>query len=225
MRRASQIAVRDYPQVKKSARPFLRPCPTSARGHRGRVFRRLLDEAVRLVRRGRIPSVAEVAQSAGVSRATAYRYFPSRSKLVSAVIAEALAPVRRAVPQEGDAKQRLHELLDRTYSRFHEYEPHMRAALQLALEHQSLEAAGLLEEEPFRRGQRTEILATTIAPLKGEAESEEDYQRLLRALAVVYGIEPMVILKDICGASDRETEAVVRWMMDALVDAALREST
>jgi hypothetical protein len=31
-----------------------------------------------------------------------------------------------------------------------------------------------------------------------------------------------VILKDICGASDSETEAVVRWMMDALVDAALR---
>jgi hypothetical protein len=33
----------------------------------------------------------------------------------------------------------------------------------------------------------------------------------------------MVILKDICGATDRETEVVVRWMMDALVDAALRE--
>jgi hypothetical protein len=34
----------------------------------------------------------------------------------------------------------------------------------------------------------------------------------------------MIILKDICGATDRETEAVVRWMMDALVDAALREA-
>ena len=33
----------------------------------------------------------------------------------------------------------------------------------------------------------------------------------------------MVILKDICGASERETEAAVRWMMDALVDAALRD--
>jgi AcrR family transcriptional regulator len=208
--------------VKKSARPFYE-LPDLGRGHRGRVFRRLLDEAVRLVRRGRIPSVAEVAQSAGVSRATAYRYFPSRSKLVSAVIAEALAPVRRAVPQQGDPKQRLHELLDRTYSRFHDFEPHMRAALQLALEHQSLEAAGLLEEEPFRRGQRTEILATTIAPLKKRL-SKKTYDRLLRALAVVYGIEPMVILKDICGAGDRETEAVVRWMMDALVDAALRDS-
>ena len=27
------------------------------------------------------------------------------------------------------------------------------------------------------------------------------------------------------GAIDRETEAVVRWMMDALVDAALRAGT
>ena len=208
--------------MKKSARPFYK-IPDLGPGHRGRTFKRLLAEAVALVRRGRIPSVAEVAQSAGVSRATAYRYFPSRSKLVSAVIAEALAPVQRAVPQEGDAKQRLHELVDRTYSRFAEYEPHMRAALQLALEHQSLEAAGLLEEEPFRRGQRTEILATTIAPLKSKLKPAA-YQRLLRALAVVYGIEPMVILKDICGASDRETEAVVRWMMDALVDSALRQA-
>src|SRR5580765_4493264 len=139
------------------------------------------------------------------------------------VIAEALAPVQQAVPQEGDAKQRLHELVDRTYSRFAEYEPHMRAALQLALEHQSLEAAGLLEEEPFRLGQRTEILATTIAPLKSKLKPAA-YQRLLKALAVVYGIEPMVILKDICGASDRETEAVVRWMMDALVDSGLRQA-
>jgi hypothetical protein len=54
--------------------------------------------------------------------------------------------------------------------------------------------------------------------------SKRTYGRLLRALSVVYGIEPMIILKDICGANERETEAVVRWMMDALVDAALREA-
>ena len=198
--------------------------PDLGQGHRGRVFRRLLDEAVALVRQGAIPSIAELAQAAKVSRATAYRYFPSRSKLVSAVIAEALAPVRRAVPQQGDAKQRLHELLNRTYSRFSEYEPHMRAALQLALEHQSLEAAGKLTEEPFRRGQRQQILKVTLAPLRAKLEPRT-WNRLLKSLAVVYGIEPMVVLKDICGASDGETEAVVRWMMDSLVDAAMREGT
>jgi len=63
----------------KGARPFY-VLPDLGTGHRGREFRRLLDEAVRLVRRGHIPSVAEVAQSARVSRATAYRYFRSRSK-------------------------------------------------------------------------------------------------------------------------------------------------
>ena len=196
--------------------------PDLGQGHRSRVFGRLLAEAVTLVRRGRIPSVAEVAMAARVSRATAYRYFPSRSKLVSAVIAEALAPVRRAVPKASDPKTRLHELLDLTYSRFAEYEPHMRAALQLALEHQSLEAAGLLEEEPFRRGQRQEILRAALAPLRKKLGARA-FDRLIKAMAVVYGIEPMVILKDICGADDHETEAVVRWMMDALVDAALRE--
>jgi AcrR family transcriptional regulator len=209
--------------VSKGARSFY-ALPDLGSGHRGQVFRRLLAEAVQLVRRGRIPSVAEVAESAGVSRATAYRYFPSRSKLVSAVIAEALGPVRRAIPQQGDARQRLHQLLDQTYSRFAEYEPHMRAALLLALEHQSLEAAGQLEEEPFRRGQRIEILATTLSPLRQQLPPRT-YRRLLQALAVVYGIEPMVILKDICKATDRETEAVVRWMMDALIDAALHERT
>ena len=141
----------------------------------------------------------------------------SRSKLVSAVIAEALGPVRRAVPQHGDAKQRLHELLDRTYSRFTEYEPHMRAALQLALEHRSLEAAGLLEEEPFRRGQRKEILATTLQPLRRRLPPRT-YRRLLKALAVVYGIEAMIILKDICGTTDRETEAIVRGVMENVTE-------
>jgi hypothetical protein len=36
---------------------------------------------------------------------------------------------------------------------------------------------------------------------------QRTFQRLLKALAVVYRIEPMIILKDICRATDRETEA------------------
>jgi len=32
------------------------------------------------------------------------------------------------------------------------------------------------------------------------------------------------VLKDICGASDKETEAVVRWMIEALVTSALRDN-
>jgi len=191
---------------------------------RGRTFRMLMDEALVLVRKGRIPSVPEVAQNAGVSRATAYRYFPTRSKLVGALVAEALAPVREHVPRVGeDGLARLNVLVDKTYPRFRKFEPHMRAALQLALEHKALERAGLLEEEPFRRGQRREILRLATEPLKKKL-SPAAYDRLLNALSVVYGIEPFIVLKDICGASDRETEAVVRWMIEALVTSALRQA-
>ena len=48
--------------------------------------------------------------------------------------------------------------------------------------------------------------------------------RLHRALSVVYGIEPYVILKDIWGLPDRDVERTALWMADALIDAALRES-
>src|SRR5258707_14914100 len=73
--------------------------PVSAEGARpaigakARMLRLLMREALVLLSDGQIPSVAEVAARAGVSRATAYRYFPSRSKLISAVVEHNLGPV------------------------------------------------------------------------------------------------------------------------------------
>jgi len=99
----------------------------------------------------------------------------------------------------------------------------MRAALQLALEHGSLERAGLLEEEPFRRGHRRYLLDRAAAPLKAKLGAKA-YERLLKALSIVYGIEPYVVLKDIWGATDREVEALSRWVLDALVGTALRQA-
>src|SRR4029077_10393706 len=96
---------------------------------------------------GRIPSVPELAVKARVSRATAYRYFPSRSKLVSAVVAQSPAPVPRVEPNADDGLVRVRELCDKTSPLFKRFEPHMRAALQLSLEHEALERMGVLEEE------------------------------------------------------------------------------
>ncbi len=99
----------------------------------------------------------------------------------------------------------------------------MRAALQLALEQWALERAGLLEEEPYRRGHRVRILQDAIAPLATDMPAAVR-DRLHHALSVIYGIEPWVVLKDIWGLPDREVERVALWMADALIDAALREA-
>ena len=195
-----------------------------ARGVKAATFRLLLDTAMRIIKQsGHIPSVAEVAVRSNVSRATAYRYFPSRSALVTAVIDSSLGPVRTLASDNPSGRERVHELFAQTFPRFKEFEPQLRAAAQLSLEQWALERAGLLEEEPYRRGHRVRILQHAIEPLAPSLRPAVR-DRLHRALSVVYGIEPYVILKDIWGLPDREVERIALWMADALIDAALRES-
>jgi AcrR family transcriptional regulator len=199
------------------------PTPPS-RGVKASTWQLLLDTGMRLIREGgHIPSVAEVAVRSKVSRATAYRYFPSRSALVTAVIDSSLGPVRSFRSQLPDGRDRIHELFKSTFPRFKEFEPQLRAAAQLTLEQWALERAGLLEEEPYRRGHRVRILEHALQPLASKLPAQVR-ERLHRALSVVYGIEPYVILKDIWGLSDREVERVALWMADALIDAALRQA-
>jgi AcrR family transcriptional regulator len=209
--------------------PLLKHQPTAPplppeRGVKAATFGLLLDTAMALIRQdGHIPSVAEVAVRSKVSRATAYRYFPSRSALITAVVHSSLGPVRAFASDNRSGRERVHELFKQTFPRFKEFEPQLRAAAQLALEHWALERGGLLEEEPYRRGHRVRILQHAIAPLEPQL-SAASRDRLHKALSVVYGIESYVILKDIWGAGDRELERVALWMADALIDAALRDA-
>jgi AcrR family transcriptional regulator len=194
------------------------------RGVRAATFKLLLDTAMDIIRQsGHIPSVAEAAARSKVSRATAYRYFPSRSALVTAVIDSSLGPVRKLASDNPSGRERVHELFVQTFPRFKEFEAQLRAAAQLSLEQWGLERAGLLEEEPYRRGHRVRILEHAIEPLAPLLQPAVR-DRLHHALSVVYGIEPYVILKDIWGLRDREVERTALWMADALIDAALRDA-
>jgi len=194
------------------------------RGVKAATFPLLLDTAMTIIQEsGHIPSVAEAAARSKVSRATAYRYFPSRSALVTAVIDSSLGPVRKLASANPNGRDRVHELFVQTFPRFKEFEAQLRAAAQLSLEQWGLERAGLLEEEPYRRGHRVRILEHAIEPL-APLMSPAVRNRLHHALSVVYGIEPYVILKDIWGLGDREVERTALWMADALIDAALRDA-
>lgn len=192
-------------------------------GIRGATRRLLLESAIELMRDGHVPSLSDVAKKAAVSRATAYRYFPSRSALITAVVDCSLGPVRTFSSTEADGRRRVAELFTSTFPRFKDYEPQMRAALQLALEHWALERAGELDEEAYRRGHRIGILAHAVEPLKGQVKPGQ-LERLQKALSVIYGIEPYVILKDIWGASDKEVESIALWMAEALVAATLQQA-
>jgi AcrR family transcriptional regulator len=198
--------------------------PAPERGVKAATFCLLLDTAIELIQSdGHIPSVAVVAVRSKVSRATAYRYFPSRSALITAVIDASLGPVRRLSSDNPDGHARVRELFEMTFPRFKEYEAPLRAAAQLSLEQWALEKAGLLEEVPYRRGHRIRILGHALAPF-GDDLPPAVMRRLHHALSLVYGIEPYIVLKDIWGLGDREVERTAMWMAEALIGHALRQA-
>jgi AcrR family transcriptional regulator len=174
-----------------------------------------------IARDGHVPSVADMAVRAQVSRATAYRYFPSRSKLITAVVDHSLGPVRSWTSAEQSGRERALQLFQQTFPRFRRFEPQMRAAVQLSLEQWGLQRAGLLAEEPYRRGHRRQLLRHALQPLERKL-SRATLGRLAKALSAVYGIEFYIVLKDIWGCSDDEVEEVALWAVSALIDAAER---
>lgn len=56
------------------------------KGTRKRTYILLVNTALALFEKGSMPSVSELAAEAGVSRATAYRYFPTQSDLIAATV-------------------------------------------------------------------------------------------------------------------------------------------
>lgn len=184
----------------------------------------MLDTATELMQRGLTPSVSEVAEAAGVSRATAYRYFPSQAAMVHAVVDAALGPILDWTSKSADAERRVVNLVETSLPRIDEMEATFKAALRLSLEQWAKRQSGTLGDEPeFKRGHRVELLYKALEPLSGTVPRRK-LDRLAQSLSLVFGVELLVVLKDIWGLDAREALSVGRWASAALVRAAVEEA-
>jgi AcrR family transcriptional regulator len=173
---------------------------------------------------GVTPSVTEVAEAAEVSRATAYRYFPSQAALVHAVVDEALGPILEWRSNEPDPRQRIADLLATAMPRIDAFEATFKAALKLSLDQWARRQAGTLGNEPrFKRGHRVELLRDATAPLEASVVPAAR-ERLVQALSLIFGVEALIVLKDIWGLSLEEAQTVAEWAGVALVEAAMKEA-
>jgi AcrR family transcriptional regulator len=195
----------------------------AGRGPKARTGRLMLDTAIRLMQGGATPSVSDVAEAAGVSRATAYRYFPSQAALVQAVVDAGLGPILTWTSTSTDAAGRVADLIDTGMPRIEAFEATFKAALKLSLEQWARGQAGTLGDEPqFKRGHRVELLRAAIEPLRGRL-SEGAFDRLAQALSLAFGVEALIVLKDIWGLDGENTRSVAKWAAAALVRAAILE--
>lgn len=200
------------------------PQVSEPKGARARTRKLMLETAIALMQQGQTPSVSDVAEAAKVSRATAYRYFPSQAALVHAVVDEGLGPILNWQSASDDPEARVLDLLALTMPRVVEFEATFKAALRLSLEQWAQRRAGTLgTEPPFKRGHRVDLLQMAIAPLKNKLP-EAKFQRLAKALSLVYGLEALIVLKDLWGLEFEETTEVATWAASALVRAAVAES-
>lgn len=178
----------------------------------------LMDAAVELVKTGRRPSVSAVAGQAGVSRATAYRYFPSQDLMLSEAMVRAAAGTDRPPPGSGrpaDPAEAAAAITRQAGQFALDHEERLRTALRLSLDPQS----GY--QRPGRRGRWvSDILASA-----GDDLDPATRARLSAALHLVLGIDPVIVLTDIAGLDRAEVLDVLEWVAATLVEAATREGS
>ncbi len=195
------------------------------KGTRKRTYILLVTTALDLFEKGAMPSVSDLALEAGVSRATAYRYFPTQSDLIAATVNASLGPILTWRPKSEKTEERIDELLQYAFPRMFEHEGVLRAALQASLQQWALNRSALQDPKDKRleRGNRKDILKMVTSPMKDEYPTEI-VDKVIKAFSVIYGSEIFLVLKDIWKLDNNQVTEIAQWMAKAIINQATEDN-
>ena len=180
----------------------------------------LIAAARELVAAGSTPTVEEAAVAAGISRSTAFRYFPNqRSLLVAAhpeIDASSLLPPDAP---DDDAAARFEAVIEAFTQLVADTEPQQRTMLRMSLEPDAVE-----HDLPLRKGRAIGWIEEALLPLHGQL-SPKELHRLVLAVRSATGIEARVWLTDVAGLSGQEATQLSRWTAHAIYRSALDGAT
>lgn len=165
----------------------------------------------------------EVAEEALVSRATAYRYFPSVEALLIEASLDTEMPDPRAL-FAGDVSTDPAERVDRAEAALHEITFRNEVQLRLMLVHaiqQALKDGAAAV--PVRQNRRLPLIEAALEPARGRL-GKGGYERLCAALALIFGPEAMLVFRDVLQTDADRAREVKSWAVRALVHAALAEA-
>jgi AcrR family transcriptional regulator len=184
----------------------------------------LLKAAARLMKQGRVPKLAEVAEEAMVSRATAYRYFSSDEALITEAAIDGQSPTAEHL--FGDDKMLDPEdRLSKANAVLHDFIWGNQMQMRLLLARLLDQAAGATNDQPQlrRQNRRTEFIQAALAPVRDHFD-KATYRKLCAALALVFGVESMLVFRDVLQIEEPEAREVENWAIRVLTQAALLES-
>ena len=190
---------------------------TGRTNQKARTRAAMVDATRELLAEGTAPTVEQAAERAGISRTTAYRYFPNQRALLLASYPElempslldADAPGRpRRAAGAGHGERRAPAARARTRA--------ARDAAPLA----RTAAAGPRTRCRCAEGGVIGWLEDALAPLKGRVPADE-LRRLVLAIRATLGIEALVWLTDVGGLSREEAADLMRSSARTLLRSAL----
>ena len=194
------------------------PYETTGRRQQKSRTRQALVEATRsLLAEGLTPRVEDAAERSGISRTTAYRYFPNQRALLVAAQPQIQPETLLDDDAPADPRARLDAFMAAFTSYNLQWEAQLRAALRLSLEQG-------VERPLLRQGQAVRWLEDALAPL-GRSHPHIDRRALAVAIRSATGIEALIWLRDIAGQSPQQATRTVRHTARALLDSALRQRT
>jgi AcrR family transcriptional regulator len=176
----------------------------------------LLSAARELLASGRTPTVEDAAEAAGVSRATAYRYFANQRALLVAAHPMIEMDTLLGADAPADPQQRLDRTVRELIRLTLDTEPELRTMLRLSLE------PGPKDDLVLRKGRAIGWIREALGPLESRLPGAS-LRRLVLAIRVSCGIEALVWLTDVAGLSRTQAADLMRWSASALLRAALAE--
>lgn len=190
---------------------------TGRANQKARTRAALLQATRQLLASGVSPTVEQAADHAAVSRTTAYRYFPNRRALLSAVYPQIDTRSLLDADAPTDPAERLELVLERFIDHVLDHEPELRAQLRLSLEPSPADP----EQLPFRQGRAIDWIEDALAPLHGQLPDSE-LRRLVLAIRATTGIEALIWLTDVAGLARHDAAALMRSSARALLRDARR---
>jgi AcrR family transcriptional regulator len=175
----------------------------------------LVTAARELLSEGATPTVEQAAAVAGISRTTAYRYFPNQRELLLAGYPELEASSLLGPDAPEDPAARLELVTEQIARQLLEHEPELRAMLRLSLESPAPEADSL----PLRQGRVIGWIEAALAPMRDRVP-EPEIHKLALAIRATLGIEALVWLTDVGGLSRAEAADLMRSSAHTLLRAA-----
>lgn len=185
-----------------------------------RTRRAIIEAAAALVRENRMPTVADAAERALVSRATAYRYFPSQQSLLIEVQADASQPaITDVLADVGDDPVARVDVVARTLTRMVLVDEALYRN-QLRMIQDLWFSREVTDDVPVREGRRLVWIDEAIKPAtRGMTRARAT--RLRHALTAVIGIDAILALRDISELDAKAIEDTLAWTSTTIVRAAM----